>query len=295
MTNNPQLPVGEAPPHPQTRPRVAPPSGSCDAHLHFIAADPNFPLWTGRVEDPASGDFDEWMVRLEAHLEALGMDRVVVVHSILFGDDNAITLAAVQKLGLKRARAICLVADDVDNASLDAMANAGAAGVRLNYVHGGVLSWAGAQAMAPRLAERDMHIQMLANAAEHLEEIAGDIAALPVPVVFDHIGWPDLARGVEEPGFAKLLRLVADGHAYVKLSGLYRFCDEPYAAADEAVASLIAANADNCLWGSDWPHIMRADAPMPSGGAMLDALMRVASSEQLERILVTNPRRIYRF
>ena len=41
--------------------------------------------------------------------------------------------------------------------------------------------------------------------------LADVIAALPVDVVFDHIGWPDLAAGPSEPGFARLCALLAEG------------------------------------------------------------------------------------
>ena len=39
---------------------------------------------------------------------------------------------------------------DGDPSELDALAAAGVMGIRLNYVHGGVLSWAGAKALAWR-------------------------------------------------------------------------------------------------------------------------------------------------
>lgn len=295
MTDDQTLHVGDAPPLPQVRATRNAPKGSCDTHLHFIAADPEFPLWHGRVEDPSPGDFEAWMVLLEDHLAALGMDRVVFVHSILFGGDNAITLAATERLGPERARAICLVSDGADDKLLDDLVGRGAVGVRLNYVHGGLLSWTGAQELAPRLAERNMHLQMLVNAADNMAEIAEGVRLLPVPVVFDHIGWPDLSAGVRDPGFSRLVQLVSEGHAYVKLSGLYRFCPAPYDQADEAIAALIRANVDRCLWGSDWPHIMRAGAPMPTGGPILDALLRVATEAEAQKILVDNPTHLYRF
>lgn len=287
------LPRADLPLDPPSAPRAPLPDGACDAHVHMLADD--YPLWEGRVEDPAEGTFETWAGRLERHLAALGMARVVVVHSILYGGDNAVTADAVARLGA-RARGIGLVRDGATEAELDALAGAGIVGVRLNYVHGGLLSWEGVRAMAPRLAARGMHVQMLANAHRHLADLAPDIRAMPVPVVFDHVGWPDLAAGVAEPGFDALRGLVADGAAHVKLSGAYRLCPAPYDAAAPHVEALLRANPEGCLWGSDWPHIMLADAARPDAGALLDALLDVATSEaDREAVLVRGPERLYGF
>ncbi|MGB3554377.1 MAG: amidohydrolase family protein [Jannaschia sp.] len=287
------LPRAAPPRAASTPPAVPLPAGACDAHVHMVAED--FPLWDGRVEDPAPGRLDDWMARLKAHLDALGFARVVIVHSILHGGDNSVTVEAVRRLG-DRARGIGLVTDDATEADLDALAAAGITGIRLNYVHGGLLSWAGVRAMAPRLAARGMHVQMLMNAHRHMEELAADVATMPVPVVFDHIGWPDIGAGVAEPGFAALLRLVAEGHAHVKLSGLYRLCDAHYDAAAAYVRALAEANPERCLWGSDWPHIMLAGAEMPDAGDLLAAFLdAVPGADMRETILARVPERLYGF
>lgn len=273
------------------------PAGACDTHIHMVAGLDEFPLWEGRVEDPAPGpDFAGWISLYEEHMETLGLERVVVVHSILYGADNAVTKAAVARLGRARARGIGLVTDEAADAELDALADAGLCGVRLNSVHGGVLSWAGVTAMADRLKARGMHVQMLMNAHRHMAELEQGVRAMPVPVVFDHVGWPDVAAGTDEPGFRRLCALLADGRAWVKLSGLYRLSDAPYEATDALVAALVSANPERCLWGSDWPHLMLADAKMPDAGGLLNALLRVVTDDETRRrILVDNPARLYGF
>lgn len=274
-------------------PEATIPDGACDAHVHMVADD--FPLWDGRVEDPAQGSLADWVTRLETHLETLGMARVVIVHSILYGGDNGVTRAAVAALG-DRARGIGLVRDGAPDTELAALAEAGLRGVRLNYVHGGILSWEGVREMAPRLAAHGLHVQMLMNAHRHLADLAEDVRSLDVPVVFDHLGWPDLTAGVAEPGFEILRQLVADGAAYVKLSAPYRLCPAPYDAASAAISTLVAANPDRCLWGSDWPHIMLGGAAQPDAGALLNAfLAAVPSTENRRRILTDTPAALYGF
>lgn len=277
-----------------TPPVVALPKGACDAHVHMVAGD-DFPLWKGRVEDPAGGDLDLWIARFERHLAVLGLDRAVVVHSILYGADNSVTIAAVRRLG-ERARGIGLVTDDATEADLDALAAANVVGVRLNYVHGGVLSWGGVKRLAPMLAERGMHVQMLMNAHKHMLDLADDVRELPVPVVFDHLGWPDLAAGPSEAGFQTLCDLLSEGHAYAKLSAAYRLCNAPYTQGDAAVAALVASNAERCLWGSDWPHLMLADAQHPDAGELLNTFLRaVPDPGHRQTILVDAPAQLYHF
>ena len=139
-----------------------------------------------------------------------------------------------------------------------------------------------------------MHIQMLMNAHRHMAELAEDVAALPCPVVFDHIGWPDVSAGPDEPGFKQLCDAVTGANAWVKLSGIYRLCEAPYSDTDAHVSALVAANPARCLWGSDWPHIMLADAKTPDSGMLLDALARaVPDVETRNQILVDNPRALY--
>lgn len=272
-------------------------AGACDTHIHILAGMEEAPLSPTRTEDPAKGFGNaEYLHGYREVMETLGIERVVVVQSILYGTDNAITLAAIEALGRERTRGIALVTDDVADKHLDALAESGVKGVRLNYVHRGVLSWQGAVAMADRLAHRGLHIQMLINADRHMAEIAPDIARLPVPVVFDHIGWPRVVDGVNEDGFRQLVNLVASGHAWVKLSGLYRLCDAPYEPTDALVSALVTANPDYCLWGSDWPFIMLADAKSPDAGTLVNAFHRaVPDSETRQKVLVDNALRLYGF
>ncbi|MEO1798005.1 MAG: amidohydrolase family protein [Pseudomonadota bacterium] len=286
------MPRAQMPPAPiPTQKRV--PAGAVDSHLHLVGGD--FPLWEGRVEDPADdAALEVWLARYEAVMEALGFERAVLVHSILYGTDNSATLEAVRRMGA-RAKGVGLLPDGATEAEIRAFAEARMVAVRLNYVHGGVLSWAGAKAMAPVLKAHGLHIQMLLNSHKHMEEIAGDIPALGLPLVIDHLGWPDLALGVDDPGFQTLLKLLAEGRIYLKLSALYRLCPAPYAAAAPFVEAAVAANPDHLLWGTDWPHLMLADAEMPSAAALLDAFDEVASDAVRQKVLVTNPCALFGF
>lgn len=290
-------PMAQMPPA-AAAPKEAPPAGACDAHVHLVGGPNDFPLWEGRVEDPAQDanggpDFDGWLALYRDHLDALGFTKGLIVHSILYGTDNRVTVETVKRLG-DGFKGVGLLPDAATDADLDGFKADNLCAVRLNYVHGGVLTWDGAKAMAPRLADRGLHIQMLLHTHMHMNDLGGDIASLPVPVVIDHLGWPDLLRGVDDAGFQTLLRLVGDGHAYVKLSALYRLCPAPYDSAAPFVAALVAANPDRCLWGSDWPHLMLNGAQMPVAASLLDAFYDVVTaSAHRQAVLVDTPDRLF--
>lgn len=283
------------PPAPKAPERRAP-VGACDAHVHLIAGRDEFPLWDGRAESPAPGpDLEGWLSLYREQLETLGFSRGVIVHSILYGTDNSVTVEAVRRLG-PGFRGVGLLADGATEAQMDQFADWNMAAVRLNYVHGGVLSWDGAKAMAPALAEREMHIQMLCHADRHMADLAEDVRHLDVDVVFDHVGWPSAGLTPESEGIRALCALLVDGKAWVKLSALYRMCAAPYTEADALVATLLAANPERCLWGSDWPHLMLADAEMPQAADLLNALDRVLPDDPTrQRVLVDNPATLFRF
>lgn len=210
-----------------------------------------FPLWDGRVENPAPGlDLDGWIALYRDHLATMGFVRGLIVHSIFYGTDNTVTKKALSRLG-PNFKGVGLLPDGAIDADIAAFARANMVAVRLNYVHGGVLSWKGAVEMAPALAAHGLHIQMLLHADLHIEDLANEIRALPVPLVIDHLGWPNGALDPDSAGFQTLCALMAEGHVYTKLSAPYRMCDAPYDAAAKCTAALIAANPERCLWGND--------------------------------------------
>lgn len=271
------------------------PKHACDTHVHLLAGVDELPLYAGRTQDPAQ-PYAAYLADYKAHLSNLGITRGVVVQSIFYGTDNTVTVNAVRDMG-PGFKGIGLLADEATDADLDQFVAWNLKGVRLNYVHGGVLTWDGAKAMAPRLAARGLHIQMLMHADQHMVDLADDIAALPVPVVFDHIGWPsDMSKGASHHGFQALCSALCDGDAYVKLSGLYRLSNAPYTETDVYVRALVQANPERCLWGSDWPHIMLNGAEMPQGADLWHAFLRAVPDPDIRhQILVQNPARLYDF
>ena len=270
-----------AAPFPVSQPVHSLPSGAWDAHVHLLGG-PEHPLSPTRAENPPEGyGFDDWMTLYAAHLDALGCTSGLIVHSILYGTDNTVTLEAVRAMG-HGFKGVGLLPDGANRAQVKQFADNRIVAVRLNYVHGGVLTWEGAKAMAPLLADQGMHIQMLLHADKHIGALAGDIRALPVPLVIDHCGWPTTLTP-DTSAIDTLCDLMAEGHVHVKLSAPYRLSND-IADAHPLMRRLIDANPERCMWGSDWPHIMLNGAPMPRAADLADALSAITTPDERAQI-----------
>jgi predicted TIM-barrel fold metal-dependent hydrolase len=289
-----ELPRGLSPADRPKVPSTLPPQGACDTHMHLVGGKGDFPLWEHRAEDPAPGrGFEDWLDLLRTHMTTLEMSRGVIVHSTLYGEDNSVTVEALNRLGDSYV-GVGLVGNDAGPPALDRLAEARIKGIRMNEVHRTPFSYDAALRLAPALAERGMHLEILMT-ADRIAEEYDRLAALPCTLVVGHMGWPDLDAGPDAPGFTALRRLTAEGHAYVKLSAPYRLTAAPYDAATPFMAAL-AETPERCLWGSDWPHLMLGGAEVPDAGVLLDRFFdAVTGSEARQKILVDAPAALYGF
>ena len=106
---------------------------------------------------------------------------------------------------------------------------------------------------------------------------------------------PDRNDPVDAPGFVALLRLLREGHVWVKLSHPYKIDPggSPYPGTLPIARALVDTAPERVLWGSDWPHPIVYGA-MPNDGDLIDLLPRWAGSlKRARRILVDNPRTLY--
>ena len=283
------------------------PAGACDCHTHIHPDPAKFPFFAGRVYTPELASPEE----MTALHQALHMERVVIVTPSIYGPDNSATLFGMKARGAT-ARGVAVIDDKTSEADLDAIAQAGIRGIRLNLATGGVndptVGRPRFQAALERVKPRGWHVQLFTSLAM-ISAIRDLVAASPVPVVFDHFGGAQAALGVGQPGFADLLELVKSGKAYVKISGSYRASKlgPDYADATPLAQALIAANADRIVWGTDWPH---PDSVTPPGRQITDVtpLFQIDDGRLLnqlavwapdaavrKKILVDNPAKLYGF
>jgi predicted TIM-barrel fold metal-dependent hydrolase len=294
-------------PQPTVAVNFAVPPGACDCHTHIHGDPEKFPLFAGRVYTPPPA-LPEEMAALH---KTLGIQRVVVVTPSIYGTDNSATLYGMKARG-NNARGVAVIDDKTPESELDAMARAGVCGIRLNLATAGISDPAiGRQRLQnaiARMRTRGWHVQ-INTTLPMIAAITDLVADSPVPVVFDHFGGAQAARGVAQPGFADLVALVKSGKAHVKISAAYRSSTlaPDYPDVTPLARALIAANVDRVLWGTDWPH---PNPVPPPGGKPTDVtpFLQIDDARMLNllavwvpdagvrrRILVDNPARLYGF
>lgn len=283
--------------HPSpSKPRYTPPAGAVDAHCHVFGPMAEFPFSPKAKYLPEDAGPD----MLFALRDHLGFSRNVIVQASCHGTDNAATLDAIAKSEGK-ARGVAVVDPAISDTGLAALHEGGIRGIRFNFLKR-LVDAAPKDAfleVAQRLP-RGWHVVIYFE-ADILEEMRPFIQAIPVPVVVDHMGRPDVTQGPDGPDM-RAFRSLLDSHEDLwfkptcpdRLDALKEGGGgDPWNAFADAVAPLVADYPDRCIWGTDWPHPNMADE-VPDDGHIVDIIPRIAPTEALQQaLLVTNPERLY--
>ena len=276
-------------------PRLRLPTGSCDAHVHVFGPPEQFAYNPLRQITPVAAPRDT----LYALHRTLGVERCVIVQSMVHGMDNSVVEDAIAH-GEGRYLGVALVPVDVPDAELARLAKAGMRGVRFNFMrHLG----AGADvrevlALTPRLAAHGLHLQVHFESAL-VHELGPWLVQSEVPVVIDHMGRVDARLGAQHEDFQALMRLLDTPHFWVKLSGIDRIDahadpDQRYQQGVVLAQQLWRHHAERCVWGSDWPHPNHTH--IPDDASLVDAIAQIVPDEGgRQSLLVDNPQRLYRF
>jgi 2-pyrone-4,6-dicarboxylate lactonase len=292
---SPAAPLCAAPDAHPRKPRIAMPRNACDTHAHICGPIERHPYSERRVYTPP----DALLPAYRQMLDTLGVQRMVLVQPSVYGSDNSVMLDAMAKLG-NAARGVAVVDDDVSDAELERLAEAGVRGVRINVVDvaegKGMIEMEPLVALAERIERYGWHVEFLMHADEfpQLDRLFADF---PVDIVLGHLGYMKTDKGLEDPGFQALLRLAERGKAWVKLTGPYRISTGPMPHADTVpfAHALLNAAPDRVIWGTDWPHVMVKGA-MPNDGDLADLLLEWVPDEAMrEKVLVANPAKLYGF
>jgi predicted TIM-barrel fold metal-dependent hydrolase len=275
---------------PTRPPKQQAPALTCDCHFHIFGPYDKFPLSSGRTYNPPPALVPDYL----AMAEKLGIQRMVVVQASVSGTDNAVTLDAVRQFGQHRARAVAVIDDSFNEATLKQMHTDGVRGVRFNLASGNGTPVEQLQTVARRIAPLGWHIQVYID-GETLADMAPALAKLPVEIVIDHCGGVKAALGLEHPQFRALLSLLDSGNAWIKVCS-YRVSStgQPWADPAPNVQAFVSRYPDRCVWGTDWPHPQMN--PLPEAGLLLDQFFDwVPDAATQHRILVDNPAKIYGF
>ncbi|KAK2123530.1 major facilitator superfamily domain-containing protein [Fusarium oxysporum II5] len=132
--------------------------------------------------------------------------------------------------------------------------------------------------------------------------IADTISSHPdikdIPIIADHNG-SATPSDINTPKFTSLLHLLSSPNMYIKLGALHRRSNQ-ISQMEHIIKAIANAAPDSILWGSDWPHCnaaVRGLTPTPPLEVDTDQELRHLrdwlSEEQWERMLVSNPERIF--
>jgi len=283
-----------------TDPTITLPDGACDSHAHVFGPYALYPLAAERSYTPPENDVSRFL----AHLDRLGLARGVLVTASACGTDNRAVHDAL-RASPERLRGVVVVDAGVSESELDALSEAGVRGARFNLfrrdgqaVYRNGVGLDDFKRLAPRLAARGWHAQVWVHAPD-IPELQAELLAPKLDLVFDHMGRMSTARGVADTGFQALCRLLAEGRAWVKISGADRNTEygPPYDDVAPFVKALLVANPERLVWGTDWPHINYMDArDMPDDGVLLGRLaVWLQDKALLHQVLVANPAALYGF
>ncbi|WP_193368771.1 amidohydrolase family protein [Pelagibius marinus] len=278
-------------PNPKKPDFVVPP-GAVDAHCHVFGPAAVFPFAPERKYTPVDAPKE----KLFALRDHLGFTRNVIVQASCHGRDNrALADALIASRGL--ARGVAVLDPEIGDDDLAALDRAGVRAARFNFVKRLVDNTPKDvfRKVAERVTALGWHSVVYFEAAD-LDELMPFLAALPGTVVIDHMGRPDIDKGVEAPAFQQLIRFLDDNpNIWVKVSCPERLtvAGPPY---DDVVPfgrALVARFPERVLWGTDWPH-PNMKSHIPDDGALVDWIPRIAGTEALQRaLLVDNPLRLY--
>ena len=274
-----------------SRPRFVPPPGAIDAHCHVFGPAARFPFSAKAKYLPQDAGAD----MLFALRDRLGFDRNVIVQASCHGADNEATLDAIAKSGGK-ARGVAMVDPAIGEGELAALDQGGIRGIRFNFLKRLVDD-------APK--DKFLEVAGRLPAGWHvvvyfeagiLDDLRPFLDAVPVPLVIDHMGRPDVTQGPDGAHMRAFRRLLdSRDDIWFKATCPDRLdrAGAPWDDFARSVAPLVADYPDRALWGTDWPHPNMQDA-IPDDGALVDMIPRIAPTPELQvKMLVRNPAGLY--
>jgi predicted TIM-barrel fold metal-dependent hydrolase len=225
--------------------------------------------------------------------------------------DNSCVLETLDALNGNGRGVIVIDPAAATLAQLEEYERHGVCGVRLNfYSKVSPLASAGfsnaLQTFIKVLPRANWHAEVIATLPT-LVSIAETIRHSRLPIVIDHYGLPEDATPESDLG-RTLLDLLRLPHVWIKLSAPYRVVHNPVATIPptEWLAAILETAPDRCVWGSDWPYAPpRKDQTdktvtipyrnIDYAQALGDFIEAMPDPALAERILVSNPARLYGF
>ncbi|AEX24042.1 2-pyrone-4,6-dicarboxylate hydrolase [Vibrio natriegens] len=279
--------------HPNpSKPEFKVPEGAVDSHCHVFGPASKFPYSPKRKYTPCDASKEQ----LFALRDYLGFSRNVIVQASCHGTDNAALVDALNTAG-DLARGIAFVDETVTDEELQLMDKAGVRGVRFNFVKR-LVDTAPKETLkqiAEKIRPLGWHVVVYFE-AQDIDEVAPFLNELDMTVVIDHMGRPDVSKGVYSEEFEKFINMMeSNPQIWTKVSCPERLTLTPpdYSDVVPFARELVERFPERVLWGTDWPH-PNMKSHTPDDGHLVDVIPKIAPSEELQQaLLVTNPMKLY--
>lgn len=283
-----------------SKPQFQLPAGAVDAHCHVFGPGAEFPYAPQRKYTPCDASAEQ----LFALRDHLGFERNVIVQATCHGADNSAMVDALRR-SEGRARGVATVRADVTEDELNELHEAGVRGVRFNFVKRLVdaVPTESLATIVEKIAPLGWHVVIYFE-ADDLPDLYEFFSSIPTDVVVDHMGRPDVTKSPDGPEFELFLRFMRENpNVWTKVTcperlsvaGPRALDGEQHAYQDVVpfAKRVVEEFPDRVLWGTDWPHPNLKDH-MPDDGLLVDFIPQIATTPELqEKLLVTNPGRLY--
>lgn len=293
MSERPQPKPGQK--RPVSAPRRRLPPGSWDCHAHVFGPFEKFPVIAERRYEPPLAPAEDYLEMLDT----VGFQNGVVVHASAKGFDMRNVADALVRRP-DRLIGVAVVAPDTGEREFERLHAQGFRAVRFTESgrHAGrspgTLYFDDLARLAPKLKALGWHAQVWGRCDLVMAKRA-ELASYGIPVMFDHLGFPEAAKGLEGSGFRDFLAWLTTGDFWVKTTPIRVAKSAPdYLEVRPFYEALLKAVPDRVVFGSDWPYLSLDDNP-PDVGRLIDLLDDWTGDETLRRkIFVDNPVAFYR-
>lgn len=285
--------------------RAPMPAGACDSHVHVFGPIDRYPLAADRMYTPAPASLDDL---LEAHRQ-LGIERRIIVHPSVYGSDLSCSVDATLAAG-SGTRLVAVIDEQTTDRQLRQLHESGTCGIRINlHTHGRsdvreaarTILWA-----QDRVKAYGWHLQLFTS-VDVIVRIVPELERLELPLVLDHWGKVEAARGADDPEFKALMALLARRPVWVKLSAPERISVRPdFDDVPVLLREFVRHAPERLIWGTDWPHtaMLRGDdarvkvqpyRPVDDGHSLNRLADWLGDAAQFREVLAGNPGRLYGF
>ncbi|MGL1922006.1 MAG: amidohydrolase family protein [Hyphomicrobiales bacterium] len=280
------------------KPEFNVPPNAVDAHCHVFGPKAEFPYHPKRKYTPCDASKNS----LFELRDFLGFSKNVIVQASCHGTDNAALLDALKAAG-DLARGVAVVKPDITDNELQEMHNVGVRAVRFNFVKRLVDSTPKLVFLniAQKIKKLGWHIVVYFEAPD-LEDLIPFLVELDCTIVIDHMGRPDVEKGLEHPDFKRFVRLLEDNpNFWTKVTCPERLTTQlplngklpNYSDVIPFAKFLVEKFPNRVLWGTDWPH-PNMKSHVPDDGQLVDVIPQIATNKLLQnKLLIDNPHALY--